>query len=195
MHSACQGAVSCVESALTAELLPAARILEASRLVPCAGTYERRKSNLEIEKLLAEKFPRPDVPSLVAPIATTSIVTPDTGHGSESAEPATAPVEQAGGRTPETAAPAPMQLVTCAVETQQAARPVDSDIRSKVKPLAPGRYYVQFTMGQSAYDKLAYRRRSALHVRQRDRPPMRGHQGAPVRSCRGSRARWRGERG
>jgi 5-methylcytosine-specific restriction endonuclease McrA len=49
-----------------------------------------------------------------------------------------------------------MQLVASAVEAQQAARPVDSGIRSKVKPLAPGRYAVQFTMGQSAHDKLAY---------------------------------------
>jgi 5-methylcytosine-specific restriction endonuclease McrA len=124
----------------------------APELLPAA----MNKSNLEIEKLLAEAFPRPDVPSLVAPIATTSIAAPEARHGSEPADPATAPVEQAAGHVEEAGPPAHMQLVASAAETQQAARPVDSDIRSKVKPLAPGRYYVQFTMGQSALDKLAY---------------------------------------
>jgi 5-methylcytosine-specific restriction endonuclease McrA len=106
------------------------------------------KSNLAIEKLLAETFPRPDVPGLVAPLPTASAAAPD--------EPVAAPAEQATGHTAGAAPPAPIQLVAGAAETQQAARPVDSGIRSKVKPLAPGRYYVQFTMGQSAHDKLAY---------------------------------------
>ena len=113
------------------------------------------KSNLEIEKLLAETFPRPDVPDLVSPIPATFIAAPVVRLDSRTDEPATVPAEPASP-TAETAPTVPMPIVTGAAETLQAARPVDWVFRSKVKPLAPGRYMIQFTIGQSAHDKLRY---------------------------------------
>ena len=92
-----------------------------------------QESNLEIEKLLAERYPRPDVPACVAPI------------------PAATPVATEPAPTPDL-----MTLAPGAAVTLQAARPVETAIRSIVKPLARQRYEVHFSMSESCHEKLQY---------------------------------------
>jgi 5-methylcytosine-specific restriction endonuclease McrA len=94
----------------------------------------KHKSKAEIEKLLAERFPRPDVAAWVQ-----AIPTPDP------AEHAPAHVEG--------------ELSPGIVEAQPVQAPIvppPPGDRPRVKPLAPQRFSVQFTMGQSAHDKLRY---------------------------------------
>src|SRR6185295_3273355 len=84
------------------------------------------KTKSEIEQLLAERFPRPDVPARVQPIMeqlspeTVSFDVPELGA---------APV-------PYVEAPAPP--------------------RPRVAPLSPQRFALQLTMGQSMHDKLRH---------------------------------------
>jgi len=92
-----------------------------------AGLLEAatHRSKSEIEKLLAARFPRPDLPDLVQPIL--------------------APVNQL----------APGQVGPVEVQLPPPPAPVRED-RPMVKPIAPQRFTVRFTMGQSAHDKLQY---------------------------------------
>ena len=101
-----------------------------------AAATHRSKS--EIERLLAERFPRPDVPARVqaipmAPVTVPSALVPG-GVGED--------LQQ----TPERE----LQLAPGQVQ------PMPVDPRPTVRPLAPQRFAVQFTMGQSAHDKLRY---------------------------------------
>ncbi len=88
------------------------------------------KSKAQIEQLLAERFPQPDLPTLIAPLAAT-------GYDRQLAP---GPVIFTG---PE------HHLPPTASSAQPAQRP-------KVAPLAPERFAVQFTMGQEAHDDLLY---------------------------------------
>jgi hypothetical protein len=89
-----------------------------------AATHQ---SKAGIEELLAERFPRPDLPASVevfAPLPTKNSPSPVT-------------VDMASGDSP-------------------APGPVGPPARPKVEPLAPGRYGLQFTVAQDTYDKLRY---------------------------------------
>jgi 5-methylcytosine-specific restriction endonuclease McrA len=97
-------------------------------------TAAMNQSNAEIEKLLAIRFPRPDVPAFVAPIQAFPPVAP-------AAELVVASVT--GGMEQ-----APVTL--------QAARPVDCVERSIVKPLSPQRYEIHFSMSQRCHERLRY---------------------------------------
>jgi 5-methylcytosine-specific restriction endonuclease McrA len=115
------------------------------------------KSKLETEKLLAERFPRPDVRAWIAAIPSISQTSraqeaPGRVEGPAVASTECAPVETLGASA---SVPVPSQLLPAA-ETLRAPGPVDLGFRSKVKPLAPGRYEIYFIMGQSAHDKLRY---------------------------------------
>jgi hypothetical protein len=118
------------------------------------------KSNAEVELLLAERFPRPDLPARLRAL-------PRSGAPLESAlpvagsvdgllvpEPTRAPVGQLvpepveGDRAPH----APGRV--SAVEGQRALGRVEA--RSKVTPLAPRRYGLQFSIGQETHDKLRH---------------------------------------
>ena len=83
-----------------------------------------------IERLIAERFPRPDLPSLVAPV-----------------EPLMSPFGVSAGTVKfsptEHAAPAPESLAT---PTSPA----------RIAPLAPQRFGVQFTVDQETHDDLLY---------------------------------------
>jgi 5-methylcytosine-specific restriction endonuclease McrA len=92
------------------------------------------RSNSEIEKLLAARFPRPDVPGFVAAIPT--------------AAPVAREAERVGPCTTESNEQAPVTL--------QAARPVDCVERSIVKPLSPQRYEIHFSMSQRCHERLRY---------------------------------------
>jgi hypothetical protein len=82
------------------------------------------KSKAQIEQLLAERFPQPDLPTLVTPLAP---------------------------------APANSRLVPEPVNFSPAEHPASmSEPRSRVAPLAPQRFAVQFTVDQEAHDDLLY---------------------------------------
>ena len=103
------------------------------------------KSNLEIEKLLALRFPRPDIPGWVGPIPTSS--------GTCSRQQSQEPVEAMF--VPEPPPASEPGLLNAAV-TLQAVRPVDLVARSIVKPLAPQRYEIHFSMSETCHRKLRY---------------------------------------
>jgi 5-methylcytosine-specific restriction endonuclease McrA len=98
------------------------------------------KTKLEIEKLVAEHSPRPDVLAWIAPIP----------------EPVGSCAAPAPMADPHAQSPSEAALPLCTPVTLQAPGPVDSTIRSIVKPSAPHRYEVHFSMSDSAHDKLRY---------------------------------------
>jgi 5-methylcytosine-specific restriction endonuclease McrA len=89
-----------------------------------------KRTRADLERLIAERFPQPDLPTLIAPLAATGYdlqLSPGTVK--------LRPTEHAAG-APESIAP----------PTSPA----------KVAPLASQRFAVQFTMGQEAHDDLLY---------------------------------------
>jgi 5-methylcytosine-specific restriction endonuclease McrA len=86
-----------------------------------------RKSNEEIRQLLAERFPKPDVPlrleTVAAPALSVQTVEQAVGCGGS--------VDEVSAQTPQTPAPRPT-----------------------VAPLAPDRYGVRFTMGQATHEAM-----------------------------------------
>jgi 5-methylcytosine-specific restriction endonuclease McrA len=101
------------------------------------------KTNAEIELLLAERFPRPDVPTFLQPL-------PDASN-----ELAVRPVEASDLQL----APRPM----VASDPQLAVRPVATiggvntpAPRARIAPLSPGKFALQATMRQEMYEKLRY---------------------------------------
>jgi hypothetical protein len=109
------------------------------------------KSKSDIEKLLAERYPRMDVPSFVAQIAAAPVA--GLIHHA-----ALALAEGAPGE-PELPASAPVPtLPGPGTGAQLVPEPVVSTKRSIVKPIAPQRYEIHFTMGESCHEKLRYLR-------------------------------------
>ena len=80
------------------------------------------KSKSQIERLLAERSPRPDVPALIRPLSPSLAVQPLAGM----------------------------------VELSAPGRIDTEGPRPKITPLAPQRFALQLTIGQSAHDKLRY---------------------------------------
>jgi hypothetical protein len=115
-----------------------------------AATHRTRT---EIERLLAERFPRPDLLAWVAAIPR-SVVAPS----AEPQAPEHCDNQLAPGRVEEDASQAPGpgegRLSPGRVPTQHAPGRVGD--RSRVTPLAPERFAVQCTIGQSTHDKLRY---------------------------------------
>jgi hypothetical protein len=106
----------------------------------------RHKTKVEIEKLLAERFPRPNMPARVE-----ALLPPSRASAAE-------PVPPAGGAlqlVPEPARlDAPVELAPGQVGTVLVPPPAPD--RSRVQPLGPQRYGIEFTMSQTAHDKLRY---------------------------------------
>jgi 5-methylcytosine-specific restriction endonuclease McrA len=115
------------------------------------------RTKAEIEKLIAERFPRPDVPARVLPIAVPPAVL----------EPAPGQVDHAKPeRTCDGAVAMPLALSVGVQESEPAPGQVESRVpvnpqpllppapRPRVAPLAPARYSVQFTAGQGTHDLL-----------------------------------------
>ena len=100
------------------------------------------QSKAGIEQLLAERFPRPDLPARIEALAQTMIIgapSPGTVGNAAAGEPP----------SPGTVKTADLQLAPGPVGPPAPARP-------GVAPLAPGRYALQFTVGQGTYEKLRY---------------------------------------
>ena len=98
-----------------------------------AATHQ---SKAGIEQLIAEHFPRPDLPARIealAPPLTVGLPSPVT-------------VSLAPGESP--------SPVTVDLAPDEPPSPVT--VRPRVAPLAPGRYGLQFTVAQGTYDKLRY---------------------------------------
>jgi hypothetical protein len=89
------------------------------------------RSKAQIEQLLAERFPQPDLPTQIAPLAATSC-------GSQLA-PERVIFTSPEHPLPPTAGPVP-----------------PATLPARVAPLAPERYGVQFTVDQATHDDLLY---------------------------------------
>ena len=120
---------------LSAVVLLAPHLTEETAGELLAAATHRSKS--EIERLLAERFPRPDVLAWVAPVP-----------GPSSGDPAS---------------PRPAGGSPVAVEEQLVPEPVQAPLapervgdRSRVKPLSAQSFEVRFTMSRSAHEKLHY---------------------------------------
>jgi 5-methylcytosine-specific restriction endonuclease McrA len=94
------------------------------------------RTNAEIELLLAEQFPKPDVPALVQVIAPASVPIEST------AQPEACPLRLAVRPV----APFPGSSATQPVEPPS--------MRAKPVPLSPGRFAVQFTMDEEMHEEL-----------------------------------------
>ena len=126
------------------------------RVLACARNARR----VDIERLVAELAPRPDVPSSVRKLPRRGAAQPRPTEGEQGTLSAAEDIVP-GSPTPTTAARG-------IVENGCAAREIESDLRSAlqlnetpsvtprsvVQPLAPERYRVQFTVGQDTYDML-----------------------------------------
>jgi hypothetical protein len=125
------------------------------------------KSKSAIARLLAERFPRPDVPPRVQVLpASPPPTTPGEQLAPGRVEPfVLAPVEPLGQRRVESFALAPVEqlapgrvesFVLAPVEPLAPGRVETAVPRARVTPLSPERCAVQFTMSRRAHDKLQY---------------------------------------
>jgi hypothetical protein len=122
---------------LTAVLLLAPHLAPETADELLAAAAWRTKD--AIRRLLAERFPRPDLPTLVAALAA-GVATDDLA-----ARPVEAPALQLA---PERVDPSTKQL---ALERVATLVP-----RAKLAPLSPGRFGLQVTMSETAHDLLRY---------------------------------------
>jgi 5-methylcytosine-specific restriction endonuclease McrA len=125
---------------LSAVCLLAPHITEDTAAELLAVATHKTKS--EIEQLLAQRFPRPDLPTLIEAMS----VQPSPGPSDNQLAPGQVECPSAQtveGQTEQTWTPAqlaPGQVV----------------VRPRVTPLAPERFALQVTIGQSTHDKLRY---------------------------------------
>ena len=102
-----------------------------------------RKTKSEIEQLIAERFPRPDVPALL--------------HTLTPQSPLALTGELAPGRVSDNVGTSTCANVPPRANEQLAARPVEvEEPRPKVTPLSPQRFAFQVTIAQGTHDKLRY---------------------------------------
>ncbi|MGH7731798.1 MAG: HNH endonuclease, partial [Candidatus Eiseniibacteriota bacterium] len=120
-----------------------------------AATHQ---SKSEIEQLLAERFPRPDLPTRVQAIPMAPL---------QVAADQLAPGQVRGALAPkdvgEDQEPAPDRRGEALQLAPGQVPPGRADDRPTMRPLAPQRFAVQFTMGQSAHDKLRHAQELLSH--------------------------------
>ena len=126
-------------------------------------------SKQALGELLAARFPQPDIVERVqALVAPASSLRPEQDSTAAAAplQPSVAPAELV---------PEPVAIAShCPAgtfETQLVPEPVAlpapvalPDLPARITPLAPGRFGVQFTIGQAAHDKLRYAQALASHA-------------------------------
>ena len=123
------------------------------------------RSKAEIEQLIADRFPRPDVPARIQALRTHPEPQHAPAHvGAHSLlDDLDAPVStESTSCTPSDHAPAPVSPLPC-LAAQHAPAHVEAPIctlpeqhRSSLKPLAPQTFAVRFTIRQSTHDKLRH---------------------------------------
>jgi 5-methylcytosine-specific restriction endonuclease McrA len=113
------------------------------------------RSKAAIEQLLAERFPQPDLPARIeafAPAPTNELSAPGRIEAADGQlSPGT--VGESNGQL----APGPVKFSDMKLEAATVAvssSPVTA--QSRVAPLAPGRYGLQFTVAQATHEKLRY---------------------------------------
>jgi 5-methylcytosine-specific restriction endonuclease McrA len=133
---------------LSGVVMLAPHLIEATAEELLAAAVDR--TNAAIERLLAERFPRPDVPTLIVPLSPAPAVPP--------ADTAVAQLEQ-GVESP---------AVPTAMPTSElsAARRIEVP-RPRVTPTSPGRFALQAPLRQETHDLL------------REVQDLLGHQVAP----------------
>jgi hypothetical protein len=140
---------------LSAVVMLAPHLLEDTADELLAAATHKTKS--EIERLLAARFPRPDVPTLVRAVAPPSSLGLATelapGRVEEQWQPATESAEATEQSPPATVGALPFTGA-------QVEPPVP---RARVKPLSPQRYAMQVTIGQGTHDKLRYAQELLRH--------------------------------
>ncbi len=99
------------------------------------------KSKREIEELIAELSPKPDVPSIVRKLPERRL-----------ARPSLAPTPNDAGKSPESSQLVPERVTF--LHTPAPARPTSPAQRPVVEPLSPARYKVQFTASAELHEKL-----------------------------------------
>jgi 5-methylcytosine-specific restriction endonuclease McrA len=118
------------------------------------------KSKAEIELLLAERFPRLDLPTLVQAIAVPAASDQLPARSDESND-AQLALERVGGlalqqvtecAVPSTMQPAPERVISPAPQTA----PERAASRARLVPLSPGRFAWQVTVDQETQDLLRY---------------------------------------
>jgi hypothetical protein len=112
-----------------------------------AATHQ---SKARIEQLLAERFPRPDLPEriqVLAPPLTIGLPSPGTVKSLAPGEPPSPGTVEVAGNRPAWGPGEQAELVES---------PSPGTVRARVTPLAPGRYALQFTFGEDAYEKFRY---------------------------------------
>ena len=122
-----------------------------------AGELLQATANLSkqaLGELLAARFQRPDLAACVQALAA-----PLPGRVSSPAELAPEPVAFASHYS---AGTSETQLVPEPVAPPVPVAP--PDLPARITPLAPGRFGVQFTIGQAAHDKLRYAQALASHA-------------------------------
>jgi 5-methylcytosine-specific restriction endonuclease McrA len=116
------------------------------------------KSKSEVELLLAERFPRLDLPTLIQAIAAPGAPDELPAWSDESND-AQLALERVGGlalqqvtecAVPSTMQPAPERVISPAPKT--ASEPS----RARLAPLSPGRFALQVMVDQETYDQLRY---------------------------------------
>ncbi len=103
------------------------------------------KTKREIQLLLAQRFPQPDLPTFIASLGTAPAAPP-----APMALPA--PPQVAQGQSPVVAGPV-IEVCTSPVHSSAPAR-IDDPVISVVTPLAPGRFGWQLTVDQETQDLL-----------------------------------------
>jgi hypothetical protein len=106
------------------------------------------RSKAAIERLLAERFPQPDVPDLLQAIGRDVLVSGCVAPSGDEHAPAHAVELNSSASTAETA--------TTSSGEHAPAHVYSRTLHTKVAPLSPGRFALQVTLGQGTHDKLRY---------------------------------------
>lgn len=115
-------------------------------------TEAAHKTNAQVEALIAERFPRPDVPTRLEALAPPSALAPPAAQLAVRSVESCMPCTPMAATTSLQRAPSPV-----GIPAQLAARPVEDPApRPKVAPLSPQRFALQLTISQATHDKLRY---------------------------------------
>jgi 5-methylcytosine-specific restriction endonuclease McrA len=130
---------------LTAVVLLAPRLTPENAAELLAAAVH--KSKAQIEQLLAERFPQPDLPTFIAPIAA-----------------AASPACQTANAAPANFGLVPEPVKLSDAKQSAAAPSACPAATARVAPLAPERYAVQCTVSRSTYEKLEHARELLGHA-------------------------------
>ena len=125
-----------------------------------------RKTKSETEQLLAQRFPRPDVPARVRAVSVAPVPPQDTEQLSPGivVPPPTLTFEQLSpGIVPPQPTPAIESRSTATASQHFVGQMERSISRPRLAPLAPRRFALQLTMSQELHDKLRYAQELLSH--------------------------------